>query len=118
MLKKLSSIIQLDFNLRVFYFKGYETKLDSHSAMFSHSLKQKLSLARALARNPKILVVDNIVESDDPVHELAMKTAIRDCSQGRTIILFSQNVVRRFLKIWHISIPQHVMYCLGIHSPS
>jgi len=66
------------------------TALESH--IFTYALKQRISLARALIKNPKILIIDDAASSIDEEHDELMKEAIENARDGRTLIIMSQKI--------------------------
>lgn len=57
-----------------------------------YAMTQRIALARALIRNPKILIIDDALSSIDNEHEEVMKEAIENAQHGRTLIVFSHKI--------------------------
>lgn len=76
---------------------GYETLLGQGGVNLSGGQKQRLSLARALVRNPKILILDDCTSALDAETEAAVLTGLRRRLQEVTVLLISQRIstVRR-----------------------
>ena len=68
--------------------QGYDTVLTSNSS-FSWGQCQLFSIARAVAADPKILLLDEITANLDSATEERIMSALRNVSQGRTVISIS-----------------------------
>ncbi len=83
--------------------KGYETPLGDSIADISPAMKQKLAIARAIIRNPKILVLDDIFANLDTPNELQIMSGIPDLARGRTLIIISQ-------QLWYLRHCRKIMF--------
>ena len=83
--------------------KGYETPLGDSVAEISPAMKQKLAIARAIIRNPKILVLDDIFANLDTPNELQIMSGIPDLARGRTLIIISQ-------QLWYLRHCRKIMF--------
>lgn len=72
--------------------EGYETRLDVRGANLSGGQKQRLLIARALAGNPEILVLDDAQSALDYRTDAALRRAIREQYAGTTTIIISQRI--------------------------
>ncbi len=72
--------------------KGYDTNLTERGGGLSAGQRQLLSIARALIRNPRILVLDEATSALDPVTEERFMKNLRRASRGRTIIVISHRM--------------------------
>lgn len=71
---------------------GYETILDEGGLNLTEAIRQKIAIARALIRNPKILILDDAVAGFDMESELALRERMEDINRGRTLIVISNYV--------------------------
>ena len=71
---------------------GYGTAVAERGATLSVGQKQLLSFARALAFDPKILVLDEATSSVDTETELLIRDALHTLMQGRTTIAIAHRL--------------------------
>jgi ATP-binding cassette subfamily B protein len=72
--------------------EGYETLVGERGLTLSGGQKQRTAIARALIRNPRILVLDDALSSVDTQTEDKILNHLRDVMQGRTTIFISHRV--------------------------
>jgi ATP-binding cassette subfamily B protein len=72
--------------------EGFETILGERGVTLSGGQKQRVSIARALIRNPKILLFDDCLSAVDTETEEAILGNLRRIMKGRTSILISHRV--------------------------
>lgn len=72
--------------------KKYETPVERGGANFSGGQKQRLTIARALVRRPKILILDDSSSALDYATDAALRRAIRKASREMTVFVVSQRV--------------------------
>ncbi len=83
--------------------EGYDSQLTDDASSLSPAVKQKLAIARALIRNPKVLVLDDIFANLDIHNELLILEGIADLAKGRTLIIISQ-------QIWYLKYCRKIIY--------
>lgn len=71
---------------------GYHAELRERGANLSQGQKQLLSLARALAFQPRILVLDEATSSVDPETELLIQDALDHLIEGRTCLIIAHRL--------------------------
>ncbi len=72
--------------------EGYDTMVGERGITLSGGQKQRTAIARALIRNPKILILDDALSSVDTHAEDKILNHLRDVMRGRTTIFISHRV--------------------------
>ena len=71
---------------------GINHKVNERGTTFSVGQRQLISFARALAYNPRILVLDEATSSVDTETEILMQNAIKKLIEGRTSIIIAHRL--------------------------
>lgn len=71
---------------------GFQTQLGERGITLSGGQKQRVSIARAIARSPKILILDDALSAVDTKTENAILNAMQRIMKGRTSIIISHRV--------------------------
>lgn len=71
---------------------GFDTPVRERGAGFSTGQKQLMSFARALAHNPRILVLDEATSSVDTETEIRVRDALSKLIEGRTSIVIAHRL--------------------------
>ena len=72
--------------------KGYDTIIGERGVSLSGGQRQRLTIARALAMDPRVLIFDDATASVDAVTERELFDGIRAAARGRTTLVISQRV--------------------------
>jgi ATP-binding cassette, subfamily B, multidrug efflux pump len=71
---------------------GFETMLGERGITLSGGQKQRVSIARAIAKEPKILILDDCLSAVDTKTENSILTALRKIMENRTSVIISHRV--------------------------
>lgn len=71
---------------------GYETFVEEGAANFSGGQRQRLSIARALLGEPRLLIFDEATSALDPESEAVLQTNLKRIADGRTLIVVSHRL--------------------------
>jgi ATP-binding cassette subfamily B protein len=71
---------------------GFDTIVGERGVSLSGGQRQRLTIARALARDPRVLVFDDATASVDAITEKKLFQGIRAAAAGRTTLVISQRV--------------------------
>jgi ATP-binding cassette subfamily B protein len=72
--------------------KGFQTFVGERGVTLSGGQKQRTAIARAVIRNPRILILDDALASVDTYTEEQILSGLRAVMEGRTTILISHRV--------------------------
>ncbi len=89
--KKVAEIANFDKDVEQFPHK-YETVVGERGITFSGGQKQRCSLARALAINPQILILDDSFSSIDTHTEEEILQNLKEYLDGKTSIIISHRI--------------------------
>jgi len=71
---------------------GYDTLLGEHGLRLSSAEMQRLAIARAIVRDPEILLLDEVTSALEPADEVAVHAMLREVAKGRTVISASHRL--------------------------
>ena len=72
--------------------EGFETQVGERGITLSGGQKQRLSIARAIARNPKIMILDDCLSAVDTQTENTILMNLKRIMENRTSIVISHRV--------------------------
>jgi ATP-binding cassette, subfamily B, multidrug efflux pump len=72
--------------------EGYQTRIGQGGVNFSGGQKQRISIARALIKNPQILILDDSTSAVDVTTEAGIKAGLKKYTNGLTCLLIAQRI--------------------------
>jgi ATP-binding cassette, subfamily B, multidrug efflux pump len=72
--------------------KGFETELGERGITLSGGQKQRVSIARAISRNPSVIILDDALSAVDTKTENAILNNLQRIMEGKTSIIISHRV--------------------------
>ena len=73
--------------------QGLDTRIGEHGASLSGGERQRLAIARAVYRNPEIILFDEATSSLDTLAEKYVKQVIKQlASEGKTIVIIAHRL--------------------------
>jgi subfamily B ATP-binding cassette protein MsbA len=72
--------------------EGYDTVVNSGGARLSRGQRQRIALARALLKDPRILILDEATSDVDTETELLIQQALERVMQGRTSFVIAHRL--------------------------
>jgi ATP-binding cassette subfamily B protein len=72
--------------------KGLDTSIGEHGGMLSGGQRQRIAIARALIRNPQIIVLDEATSALDNISEMHVQKAMRNLIKGRTTFIVAHRL--------------------------
>ncbi|GBF74440.1 hypothetical protein PA598K_02784 [Paenibacillus sp. 598K] len=72
--------------------EGYDALLGQRGVNLSGGQKQRLAIARALIRQPRVLILDDCTSALDTTTESRIKEGLRDYAKGMTCLMIAQRI--------------------------
>jgi ABC-type multidrug transport system fused ATPase/permease subunit len=87
-ISKLSGVWKFKHKLE----HGWDTIIGERGCKLSGGEKQRIGIARALAKNPELLIFDEATSALDTLSEVEVQNAIDDVSRGKTSIIIAHRL--------------------------
>lgn len=85
----ICNLVEIDLS---HFIDGLDTLVGQEGKKMSGGERQRLAIARALASNPRILILDEATASLDGITESKIQRVIDSASQGRTTIMIAHRI--------------------------
>lgn len=72
--------------------QSYDTMLEENGSNLSGGQKQRLAIARALLKDPRVLIFDEATSALDPESEAIIQQNLKVIAEGRTVVLVSHRL--------------------------
>ncbi len=95
--------------------EGYETVVGERGYSLSGGQRQRIALARAMLRDPRVLILDDATSSVDAIVEAEMLAALEHVMEGRTTIIIAHRTSTLSLVDQVVFIDEGEVVAVGRH---
>ena len=95
---------------------GYDANLGDLGSTLSGGEKQRIALARAILRDPSILILDEFSSAIDPVSDRLIHDALRDFKTGRTTFFITHKMHTVQMADRIVVLDSHAVAATGTHA--
>jgi ATP-binding cassette subfamily B protein/subfamily B ATP-binding cassette protein MsbA len=95
---------------------GYDVKLGDLGSSLSGGEKQRIALARAILRDPSILILDEFSSAIDPVSDRLIHDALAQFKQGRTTFFITHKMHTVQMADRIVVLDNHAVAAVGTHA--
>jgi ATP-binding cassette, subfamily B, bacterial MsbA len=95
---------------------GYDAKLGDLGGTLSGGEKQRIALARAILRDPSILILDEFSSAIDPVSDRLIHDALQDFKKGRTTFFITHKMHTVSMADRIVVLDNHAVAAVGTHA--